>query len=144
MQFHQPSHHFVYITAQLFHTFNLCPSLNTTDQDCNIHEWQVKLHITFLNHYNCIQEIQRQKVHFTLTESHKLHTHTHIINIQQKGMGCNTFETAQSHNGCRLMQNRDKDVLILITILSTLTTDNTLAPSTQVKFFHCGYLQHRV
>jgi len=32
----------------------------------------------------------------------------------------------------------------LFTILTPLTTGNTLAPSTQVTFFHCGYLQHRV
>jgi len=25
-----------------------------------------------------------------------------------------------------------------------LTNDNTLATSTQITFFHCGYLQHRV
>ena len=66
MQFYQPSHHFMYeyIRAQLSHyTVVKHPQslsfLNTTDQDCNINKRQVKLCITFLNHYVCIQETER-------------------------------------------------------------------------------------
>ena len=47
-----------FLTTLVLNTFNL-PSLNTRDQDCNINKWQVKLHITFLNHYVCIQERDR-------------------------------------------------------------------------------------
>jgi len=64
VQFYQPSHYFMYIGVQLFttlllNTLNLCPSLNMTDQDCNINKQQVKPHITFLNHYVCLQETER-------------------------------------------------------------------------------------
>jgi len=55
-------------------------------------------------------------------------------------MGCNSFETLQSYNGSRIMQNSDKknSSTEFFTILTPLTTGNTLAPSTQVTFFHCG------
>ena len=64
MQFYQPSHHFTYILELNFLTTlvlntNVCPSLNTTDQDCNINKQQVKLYIAFLNHCVCIQQTER-------------------------------------------------------------------------------------
>jgi len=46
------------LTTLLLNTLNVCPSLNMTDQDCNINKWQVKLHITFLNH--CLHTADRQ------------------------------------------------------------------------------------
>jgi len=48
---------------------------------------------------------------FHITESHKLHIRYH--KLQHQGTGCNSFETAQSHNGSRLLQNSDKGVPLL-------------------------------
>ena len=64
MLFYQPSHHFMllgpnFLTTLVLNTLNLCSSLNMRDKDCNINKRQVKLHITFLNHYVCMQERER-------------------------------------------------------------------------------------
>jgi hypothetical protein len=47
MQFYQPSHQFMYTVPKflitlLLNTLNICPTLNTRNQDCNIRKRQVK------------------------------------------------------------------------------------------------------
>jgi len=48
-----------FLTTLVLNTLNVCPSLNTRDQDCNKNKWQVKLHIAFLKHCVCTQQTER-------------------------------------------------------------------------------------
>ena len=74
MAFYQPSSHFMHIlgpkilTTLVLNTLNFCPSLNSRYQDCNKNKCLVKLHTAFLNLCVCIQQTERKRVHFTLTE----------------------------------------------------------------------------
>jgi len=48
-----------FLTTLVLNTLNLSPSLNMRDQDFKINKRQVKLHITFLNQYVCLQETEK-------------------------------------------------------------------------------------
>ena len=64
-----------FLTTQVLNTLNICPFLNTRDQDNNINKWQVKLHTALLNQCLCVA-VRKKKSHFTLTVSIKLNIYT--------------------------------------------------------------------